>query len=287
MHYVNGEFVDDDKAFLPAADLGILRGFGVFDYLRTYRKRPFHLEDHLQRLAFSARQLQLPLPLLPEKMTDVVHRLIAESDLSEVGLKIVVTGGVSPDQLMPGDTSSLTILTSQVPSFAPHLYANGMSVITTSLQRSVPAAKTTHYVPAILALREAKQRGAHDALFTSPQGDLWESTTSNFFAFSQGSLVTSDAPEVLHGITREVILRLAAGEFPTVFRSIPGREISLIDEAFICSSAREIMPVVMIDGQVVGSGRVGPKTRRVIDLFTAYTSSEMWPPLGIHRYLNI
>ena len=138
-------------------------------------------------------------------------------------------------------------------------FAQGIKLITTSLQRTAPEAKTTSYVSAIRALKEAKRHHAADALFVNEQGHVLEATRSNFFIFRGDTLVTPRAG-ILIGITRNVVLDLARGRFPIEERPILLDELPQADEAFITSSSREIVPVVQIDDLVIGNGKPGQRT---------------------------
>ena len=141
--------------------------------------------------------------------------------------------------------------------------------------------KTTHYAPAIVALKTGKALGAVEALHITPSGEILEGTTSNFFAFQGDRLITPAGDEILIGITREVIKRLAGPHFEVVEAPV---KMGCFDEAFLTASNKEVMPLVAIDSVPVGPGNVGPKTRFLMNLFRQYTESSDWPPLTIARY---
>ena len=138
-------------------------------------------------------------------------------------------------------------------------FAQGIKLITTSLQRTAPEAKTTSYVSAIRALKEARRQQATDALFINEHGHVLEGTRSNFFIFRGDTLVTP-REGILIGITRNVVLDLARGRFPIEERPIRLEELRQADEAFITSSSREIVPVVQVDELLIGSGKPGKPT---------------------------
>jgi branched-chain amino acid aminotransferase len=138
-------------------------------------------------------------------------------------------------------------------------FARGYKLITSSLQRVSPEAKTTNYIAAVRALKEAELRGANDALFVSEQGHVLEATRSNFFIFLGDTLVTP-REGVLIGITRNVVLELARGRFAIEERPILMTELLAADEAFITSSSREITPIVQIDERAIGDGKPGSRT---------------------------
>ncbi len=283
--FFNGSFLSEQDAKLSILDLGLIRGFGVFDYLRTYKGKPFHLQEHLQRLQYSAKNIGLTLPYTFDEIEKVLEKLIEQNGPGEYSLKLMLTGGVSPDQLLPsGNTSFIAFAYPLTPYPSTH-FTNGIKTITTFNKRCLPDCKTTQYLPAIISLQEGKKRGALESLYINENQEILEATTSNFFAFKKGVLITPPEDGILLGITREVILRLCQNRFPIEIRAISKEEIPHLDETFITASNKEVMPVIQIDDQLIQQGQVGPLTQEVIKLFSAYTSSGRWEPLSISRYL--
>lgn len=284
IYYINGIYVPESEAKLSVFDLSILRGFGVFDYLRTYKKRPFHLWDHLERLHYSAKNLGLKIPCSLTEIAKIINRLIALNQLEEAGIKIIVTGGVSSDQFTP-QAASLIILACPLVSYHSRFYTKGISAITTSLTRSFPMLKTTQYAPAIVTLKTHANHQAEEAIYLNRNQELLEATTSNFFCFKKNVLYTCNSNEILLGITREIVLKLAASRFPIQLRPITYKELSTIDEAFVTASNKEVMPITQIDNHLIGTGEVGPKTKELIQSFQDYTKQEHWEALSILRHL--
>lgn len=282
VYYLNGAYLHEDDAKIHVTDLGILRGYGVFDYLRTYQGKPFHLRDHLLRLKYSADQIGLHLPASLEEIEKIVFVLLKKNGFKESSIKIVVTGGFSPDQMMPEQNSSLMVLVYSFKPFPDHFYKKGIKAISTPLIRVVPTAKTTHYVSAIMALKKAREQDAVEALYLNSKGEILEATTSNFFAIKDGKLMTPASDEILFGITREVILKLepACEVGPILYRDL--REM---DEAFIAASNKEIMPIIQVDGVKIGTGEVGPKTMKIMGQFQDYAHQGLWENLEISRHL--
>jgi branched-chain amino acid aminotransferase len=270
MFYLNGEFVSHSDAKISIFDLGLLRGYGVFDFLRTYGGRPFHLEDHLLRLEHSAHQIGLTLPLSLKEIETICYQVLEKNNLEEACLKIVLTGGISPDQFTPHAKENLIVFAYPPKAFDPAYYDRGISIATTSFARSFPLAKTLQYTPAIVAFHQAKALQPQEILYVNAHKELLECTTSNFFAFKKGILHTAPTHQVLKGITRQVLLRLLNGLFPIEERALTSAEIPEIEEAFITSTNREVMPVVRIDDHLIGSGTVGEKTRLIMNLFQNY-----------------
>ena len=272
IYYVDGEFVPEEQARLPVTDLAILRGFGVFDFLRTYNGVPFHLQDHLVRLERSARLIGLAMPCSRSHLTDIVHATLARNNHDEANIRMVITGGGSSDLLTPGAKSRLMVLVTPAKEMPPGLYRDGVKVVTTRLERIFPGAKTINYIPGIVSLRDAADREAVEAVHVDRDGYLLEGTTSNIFAFVGENLVTPPADRILPGITRQVLLELAAGEFAVEVRRLHREEIPLIDEALLSSSNREVMPVVAIDAQDLSTGRPGPRVGRLMAMFADYAA---------------
>jgi len=280
LFYINGQFVTSDKAMISPLDLGVLRGYGIFDYLRTYRGKPFHLLDHLERLRFSAHTVGITLPKSLDEISMIIRELLLKNLFSESSIKVLITGGESSDQITPGNTPSLFIFNYPFNPYDPLHYEKGIKTITTSLSRCLPAAKTTHYIPGIIALKKAHAQHAIEALHLNEKREILEATTSNFFAFKKNTLI-APAEEIILGITREVILRLTKKDFKIEYRTIAYEEIPHLDEAFITSSNKEIMPVIAIDSIPIGDMRIGKNTHHLMQLFKNYTDQDNWSHLNI------
>ncbi|MBE3559014.1 MAG: aminotransferase class IV [Ktedonobacteraceae bacterium] len=266
--YVNGRWVHPNQAVISLNDVAVLRGYSVFESLRTYDRRPFHLEEHLDRLYRSAELIELAIPYTRVEIAGIVRAVIERNPYKHATLRILITGGESEDGIIPTGRPTLAVLITPLGERDLDRFARGVRVITTHLRREAPEAKTTSYIAAVRALKEALRRDAADALFVDEQGHVLEGTRSNFFIFKGDTLVTPRSG-ILPGITRGVVLDLAHGRFAVEERSIPYEELSAVDEAFITSSSKEITPVVQIDDQVVGDGRPGPRTWELEKRFIA------------------
>ena len=268
--YINGRWVHPDEASISINDIGLLRAYSVFESLRTYDRRPFHLDEHLNRLYHSAELIELDIPWPRGQIADVVREVIGRNPYLHAAIRILVTGGVSEDGILPSGAQTLAVLITPLPERDMERFARGYKLITTRLQRVAPEAKTTSYVAAVRALKEAARQGAEDALFVNEQGHVLESTRSNFFIFEGDTLVTP-REEVLIGITRNVVLELARGRFQVEERPILLAELAEADEAFVTASSKEIVPVVQIDDLVIGNGKPGQITQRLVAQYRALT----------------
>src|SRR5712691_5715432 len=257
--YVGGRWVHPHEATLSINDIAVLRGYSVFESLRTYDRRPFHLDQHLMRLYRSSRLIEMDIPWLSEQIAEVVREIIARNTYQHATIRLLVTGGESEDGILPSGKPLLVVLITPLGERDMERFAAGCKLITTKLQRISPEAKTVNYIAAVRALKEAVRRDAADALFVNEREHVLEATRSNFFIFRGDTLITP-RKGVLIGITRNVVLELARGRFTVEERPILLEELTLVDEAFITSSSKEITPVVQIDDLVIGDGRPGPLT---------------------------
>jgi branched-chain amino acid aminotransferase len=257
--YIGGQWVHPNEATISINDVAVLRGYSVFESLRTYDRRPFHLEEHLNRLYHSAELIELDIPYSRSEIADVVSEIIERNAYKHATIRILVTGGESEDGILPSGKAVLAVLITPLGERDMERFAKGYKLITTHLQRISPEAKTTSYIAAVRALKEAARHHAADALFVNDAGHVLEGTRSNFFVFRADTLVTP-RKGVLMGVTRNVVLELAQGRFPLEERPILLDELPLVEEAFITSSSREITPVVQIDDIIIGSGKPGPRT---------------------------
>ena len=262
--YVDGDYVDSEAALLPAADLAVLRGYGIFDFTRSYGGRPFRLDAHLRRLQRSAELILLDLPLPLEQIRDVTLETLARNGYpgrGEARLRLVVTGGDSPDDITPAGNARLLVLVTPFAAQPAERYREGVKLVTNRQERRMPEAKTIDYVSAILAQRRARQAGAVEAIYVDRQGHALEGTTTNLFAVIDGRLVTP-GDGILYGVTRQAVLELAEERMPVERRPLPLEEALRADEVFLTSSSKEVCPVRQVDDTVIGPP--GPHTRALM-----------------------
>jgi branched-chain amino acid aminotransferase len=278
-YYVNGEFVSSEEAGLPLNDLGIVRGYGVFDLLRTYGRSPFRLAQHLERLQRSAARIDLTLPKPIDEIGRIVNQTLqVNPQASDVSIRIVVTGGTSASFLMPEDHPSLIVMLAAVNPSNPAHFLDGAKLITVDHERFMPTVKSLNYITAIISLKEARKNGAVEALYRTHDGLVTECTTSNFFAFRDGRLITSDV-QVLDGVTRGAALDAAEDIYEIDYRPLSYAELATVDEAFITSTTKEIMPIVRINDIVIGDGAVGVHTRRLMSVLHELIRRETAQPI--------
>ena len=271
IYYVNGEFVPADQACLPVNDLAILRGFAVFELLRTYGGRPFFLDAHIARLEDSARHIGLAFPWTRPHLAKIVGQTLARNTFAEANMRIVVTGGPSEDFMTPGNRPRLLVLVSAVPELPAQWYTDGVKVITTVVERPITGAKSINYIPATMAMAEARRQGAIEALYVNRRNQVQEGTTSNVFIFDEQGLVTP-GKDILPGITRRVILDLAAPRFSVSIRDLTCEELRQAREVFISGTNKALVPVVQVDDATIADGRPGPRTLTLMEVLKQRTA---------------
>ncbi len=271
IYYVDGTFAPAHKACIPITDLAILRGYGVFDFMRTYGGQPFCFEEHIARLIQSAELIGLPLPMTQEKIAQTVLDTLARNTHSESGIRVLITGGGGNGFDQPPQPR-LLVLVDPMFSYPDEYYTAGISAVTAHDARYLPEAKTINYIPAIVAYRQAQAQKKTEAIFIDRDGKILEATRSNLFIFKRDRLVTPH-DGILYGVTRHTVLRLAEGRYPVEVRDMARAELLAADEAFIASSSKEIMPLVEVDGQTIGAGTPGPNTRALMRLFKEHVAA--------------
>jgi len=261
---VNGDIIGAAEARVCVLTPALLHSFGVYESVRVEMGVPFLLADHLERLANSAELLRLPLPASLGVIGSWVESLLAHTQVAACLLRIVALGPT------PGNGPLCSLWLQDPPLRPPVLYETGVDLITVEGVRYLPQAKSLNTLLNHLALRQAGQRGAHEALLY--HGDLvTEGASSNFFVVSEGVILTSPVDLVLPGVTRALVLRLAAGAgIPTEERRLRLSDRETWDESFITSTSRKALPVTCLDGKPIGDGRVGPVTLRLMEAFTSF-----------------
>jgi branched-chain amino acid aminotransferase len=272
IYYVNGSFVPADQATLPVNDLSIVRGYGVFDYSRSYGGKPFKLHEHILRLERSANAIDLRLPWSTAELEQIVQATFDRNDYPDAGIRIVVTGGPSDDFMTPHSQPSLLVMITPIKVNVAAQQAQGAKVTTVAMDRILPTVKSINYMGAVMAVEAAKRQGAVEAIYRTADGRLTEGTRANLFAFRGNQLITPKT-EVLAGITRAVVMEIAEDDFDVVEGELFYDALPTYDELFITSSTKEILPIIQVDDQPIGNGQPGPKTQKLIELFRTYVEN--------------
>ncbi|MGH9870544.1 MAG: branched-chain-amino-acid transaminase [Candidatus Polarisedimenticolia bacterium] len=282
--FLNGEFVDSrDKALVPLYDHGLLYGDGVFEGIRAYNGRIFRMRDHMDRLYHSARAIMLEIPYTKEELGELLLETVRRLGLDEAYIRLIVTRG-------PGDLGidprkcpkpAVYIIAGRIALYPTEKYAKGLRCTVSSTRRNRPDClnpqiKTLNYLNNILAKIEAIQAGVDEAIMLNDSGYVAEGAADNIWVLQEGVLCTPPTHVgILEGITRKVLMEICEEN------GIPWREKNMVvhdlvkaDEIFLCGTGAELVPVVEIDGRVIGSGKPGPVFERMLKLFHARTQTD-------------
>ena len=272
--YINGEYVSQNQAKISILDLGLTRGYGVFDFFRTYQGIPFCFEDHFIRLKNSAKTLNLNFPITQEKLKTIIFSLIKKNKQKEAAIKVILTGGETFHSFELNENPTFIVTTLPLPVYPKEYFTDGIKIISKEHHPFLAECKTLNYIPALIAMQEAGLLDAKEVLFTY-NNRILECGTSNFFAFKDNTLITPSR-DIIFGITRKAILKIANGHFNIEERDINKDEINTFDEVFISASNKEIWPVRQIDENLIRDGKVGQNTKKMMVLFKIYTENLLW-----------
>jgi len=270
--FLNGEFVPLSQANVSVEDIGLLRGFGIYEGLITHNRKPFMLAAHLERLRASAGKLSLSVPFSDEEIRDAVRELVERNvpEQHEALVRIILTGGKTIGVIeYDPKTPTFYMLATVFEPLAPDIVENGCSVMLAEYRRELAEVKSINYIKAVLLQKARKEKHALEVVYAI-DGRVYEAAGSNVFIVKNGTLITPKEGIVL-GITRKVVLDLARDEFPTEERAVSTDELFDADEVFISGSFKEVVPVVAIDEKKVGAGVPGRVTRRIIERFREFT----------------
>ncbi len=270
--YLNGSFVPERQATVSVTDLGLLRNYGVFEYFRTYNKKPFRLEDHLNRFFKSAKALNLKSPYSRYQLRTIIFKLIKKNHhLKELSFRMVLTGGNTRD----GKTSSkpnFFIIVGEPHRYPKKAYQQGIKLLTLNYQREFPEIKSLNYTLAVANWNELIKQDGLEYLYVS-KNKVYEASTSNFFIVNRNTLITPEQ-KVLDGVTKKVVIELAQKNHIKVKqKELTLTRVLAADEAFITATDKKILPVIKIDNYVIGNGKVGKITRKLMNLFENYTKN--------------
>ncbi len=255
--YLNGQIVPTKDANINVADLGLLRGYGVFDFFRAIDGRPIFMDDHLDRFEKSRSYLGLHIDVNRDEIKVAILTLIERNHHSLLGIKLVCTGGYSDDGYTLPPSPNLMMLAKP---FVFHPFEMGLKLMKVEHQRDMPTIKTTNYIKPISLLPKMKEINADDVLYHM-NGYISESSRSNIFIIKNGVLITPHSG-ILEGITRKRILSFAPQILPVEVRQIHISEVQEANEVFLCGSTKRISPVTMIDEVKYATG---PYTTRLYE----------------------
>lgn len=264
--YLNGQILAAQDATVSPFDIGLLRGYAVFDLLRTVGGRPFLLAEHLDRLRASAAQLGLTVPVSDAAIGLAIDELLERNGHGEATVRLVLTGGVSPNGMSyDPSTPTFYILTQELHELPAVVYETGGKLITHEHRREMPEAKTTAYLTMIKNRARADEARALDLLYHA-DGQVSEAASASVY-FVRGETILAPRDRVLRGTIGTLVLELAKYHYEIVYGEVSLEDARGADEVFLTSTTRGIVPIVQLDDLPVGTGTPGPVTR---DLMARY-----------------
>jgi branched-subunit amino acid aminotransferase/4-amino-4-deoxychorismate lyase len=268
--YINYKFIDSRDLPFPINDFGLQRGYAVFDYIRTYNGRLFHPLSHVQRLRRSGSELRISLNLTDSEIVNIAELLVKDSDFLDPSVRLMLLAG-QPDESFNFPNSNFIAISEPLQYYGNNLYEQGAELVTYEFQREVPEVKSINYLNSVKLEPWRRELGVFDILYCN-NGEITESPRSNFFAFFDDILVTPGS-RILKGITRNSVIDLAQSHFKVEESSIKLSDLPKMTEAFVTSTSKRIMPVVKINGEIIGSGQVGHRTSKIMGLFDDLTNN--------------
>lgn len=256
--YFNGKITISAETQVGITDLGLLRGYGLFDYFRTYNSRPFQWDWYWERFERSAKLLKIPNPITKEEAYNVVNQLIKLSGKADCGIRFVLTGGYTDDSISM-TKPNLLINSEDIHGVSETEYEQGIKVISYDFVRDLPEIKSTDYKHLMILRPTIKEAGASDVLFHK-RGYISELSRSNVFIFKGNKLITPKT-NILKGITRRTVIEIAKKHFEVQERSIKLTELLEADEIFTTSSTKRILTISKLNDSILGEGMVGKNTR--------------------------
>jgi branched-chain amino acid aminotransferase len=287
--YIDGKFYDEKNAKISVFDHGLLYGDGIFEGIRAYNSRVFKLKEHIDRLFYSAKAIMLTIPLTHAQMMRAVVETCRASKIKDGYIRLIVTRGVGTLGLNPNRCKkpSVIVIADKMQLYPDSYYRDGMEIITVPTVRNLhsalnPAIKSLNYLNNILAKIEANNGGCEEAVMLNAEGFVAECTGDNIFIIKNGCLFTPPlSAGALYGITRGVVMELAKKSGLEVSEpNLTRYDLFNADEFFVTGTGAELVPVVKVDGRVIGTGKPGPITRELVSQFRALTKSSGEPIYG-------
>lgn len=283
---LGGIVTDPALMLIPLDDHMVHRGHGVFDTATLAGGKLYQLDQHLARLVRSAEMARIPLPFPATALRQIIVDTAAASRRRDGSVRYWLSAGPGGYALGPGECveSSFYVVVFQPESYPERYYTEGMRVITSSIPIKPPffaRVKSTNYLPNVLVVLEAKDRGADNGIFVDQRGCVAESSNMNVAFVTRDRVLRHPSFDaVLSGITIQRMLELArrlveGGELKGIrVGDIPLAEARECPEMMLVGSSIKVAPVVMWDGRPVGDGKPGPIAKRLLELWEQDLVSE-------------
>lgn len=269
--YLNGEFLPLEEARVPVLDRGFIFGDGVYEVIPAFAGRLFRLQEHLQRLENSLKSIKLHNPLSRQQWVEILENLVAHNQGSDQSIYLQVTRGPAkrehnfPQQVVP----TVFIMSEPVEKRPPSAGAKAITCADNRWQRC--DIKSIALLANVLLRQQAVETGAAEAILIR-EGYVMEGAASNVFIVSDQIAITPPKSQfILPGITRDLILEaMQSAQLPYREADITEAQLRSADEIWVTSSVREILPIITLDEQPVGTGQPGPVWSQVWQIYQDY-----------------
>jgi branched-subunit amino acid aminotransferase/4-amino-4-deoxychorismate lyase len=261
--FFDGTIIKSDKPVLKLNDIAVLRGFAAFDFMRIYKGKPFQFKSHMKRFKNTCNRMGLKNRFSDDEIEKVLYQLILKNKQKDYQVRFVLTGGETKNGLQPS-IPVFYILFEKLSDLPNEYYTNGAKIITYEHQRTLPDAKNSNYMQAVLLQNKKIKSNAVEILYTY-QGNILEASTSNIFIVKNKTLYTPK-DNILKGITRKLIMDIARKLAYTVKEEpISLKKLYDADEVFLTATNKKVLPIVRIDSHVIKKGEVGNITKEFLE----------------------
>lgn len=266
--FLNDKIIDDAEAHISVSDSGFLYGMGLFETMRCTGGRVFALDDHLDRLFNSAKELAINNPYEKKYIKDAIRQALEANNLADARLRLTLTNG---PMAQGGETKATLLITAtRFEPYPDEYYQKGVGVVLTDFRQNphdpIVKHKTTNYFSRLLALNIAHQKKGAEALWFTTDSRLAEGCVSNVFLVKDSVLYTPmlDTP-VLPGVMRKTVCEIARAEsINLIEKDLTIKDLLGADEVFLTNIIMLILPVVAVEAHTVGNGKVGPMTNKLM-----------------------
>jgi branched-subunit amino acid aminotransferase/4-amino-4-deoxychorismate lyase len=265
-HSINGQFVTKQEAVVNISDLGLHRGYAVFDYFKVSKGKPVFVDDYLARFYDSATTMCLDLPMNIANLKEHILEYIAANQVQEAGIKLILSGGDTEDGYTYQQSKLMVYGMEQI-RYPEHLMRSGIKLMSYNYEREIPEVKTTNYAVSLMVRKEMEAVGAKDLLYYK-YGMITESARSNVFLVKNDGTLVTPARNILFGVTRTRIIEIARElSMKVELREVSTQETIEAKEIFITSSGKGALAITQIDDFIIGNGKPGEVTKLMDKLY--------------------
>ncbi len=270
---LNGKFLDEKDAKISILDNGFMYGDAFFDTMKSQNNSIVELENHLKRIYKTAKILHIKLPA-EKRLADWINKTPKINELSDARIRITISRGVNGRNFFTSKNPTIAITCTSF-TIDEKIVKNGVSVLTVKFQRPWPEIKSTNLMTMIRAYYEILPKKIHEAILIDDLNYVTEGCTSNVFIIKKGIFFTPK-DKVLSGVTRDrIILLCKKNKLKVQMKNFKKSALLDADEVFLVNSTNEVVPVIKVDNKKIGTGKVGPATKKLIKIYEKFLTLSM------------